>query len=439
MRAVFQPRYFAALVLLACLLNGTPFLIGRIGLLDPITYMADRQRFCPSSGPPAGLVSACAPVRPVALSEHKDGFERLNLQRLHAPLGYWRLLKALRLLLLLGCPLLVLWGILQGLWPWTGWRPLLPALPLLVSSAIALLIALPQAPLNELLFSLRSIAWLPLLLLSGPISQRPVLAQLARAMALLILLQIPVMLLEAIWGLPMSFGPPAAQLAQATAGLPTRLVGTFILPNGLGVAMVSLLGFCMAYLPQRRALMLLAVATLPIVLLARSGTGLFMWAVLMAFWTNRSWRLHLALKLIGLMLLSATTTVFPLFLGRPDLWQSVLGRLRALYWGITSNSSLWQWLFGQGLFHGRSADSLPTHLLLVGGLLALIAFYGLLVWAWCYDRQARPFLLVTALGSLTLNIVEVFPVNFLLALSINHILTVHWPEPEEPSVQCSPV
>ena len=35
---------------------------------------------------------------------------RLNLNRLHAPLGYWGWLKALRLLLLLGRPLLVLWG-----------------------------------------------------------------------------------------------------------------------------------------------------------------------------------------------------------------------------------------------------------------------------------------------------------------------------------------
>ena len=313
---------------------------------------------------------------------------------------------------------------------------MLPALPLLASSAIALLIALPSAPLPELLSSLRSMAWLPLLLLSGPISQRPVVAQLARAMALLILLQIPVMLLEAIWGLPMSFGPPATQLAQATAGLPTRLVGTCILPNGLGVAVVSLLGFCMAYLPQRRALMLLAVATLPIVLLARSGTGLLMWAMLIAFWINRAWRPHSALKLIGLMLLSAIAVGLPVFLGRPDIWQSVVGRLRALYWGITSNNTLWQWLFGKGLFHGKSADSLPTHLLLVGGLIALVAFYGLLIWAWWYDRQSRP-LLVTAMSSLTLNIVELFPVNFLLALSINHSLMAHWPEPKEPLVHCS--
>ena len=107
------------------------------------------------------------------------------------------------------------------------------------------------------------LAWLPLLVLAGPASQLPVLAQLGKAMALLILLQIPLMLVEASWGLPMSFGPPAAQLAQASVGLPTRLVGTFILPNILGVAVVCLLGFCMAYLPQRRALMPLAIAALP--------------------------------------------------------------------------------------------------------------------------------------------------------------------------------
>ena len=39
-------------------------------------------------------------------------------------------------------------------------------------------------------------------------------------------------------GIAHVFCPPAAQLAQAT-GL-TRLVGTFILPNGLGVAVVLL-------------------------------------------------------------------------------------------------------------------------------------------------------------------------------------------------------
>ncbi len=420
-RTEFHARTLAALLLLACLLNGTPFLMGRIGWLDPTSYQDDRQSFCPSSGPPNGFVSACAPLLPAA--EHQDGFARLNLQRLHSPSGYWDLLKASRLLLLLGCPLLVLLGIVRGRWPWLGWRPLLPVLPLLASSAIALLIALPQAPLTTLLHSLRSMAWLPLLVLSGPISQQPVLAQLARAMALLILLQIPLMLVEAIWGLPMSFGPPAAQLAQASAGLPTRLVGTFMLPNSLGVAVVSLLGFCMAYMPQRRALMPLAITVLPIVMLARSGTGLLIWVVLMAFWGSRSWRPHPALKLIGLTLLALIALALPLLLGRPDLWQSLNGRLWVLN-SVMANSSSWQWLFGQGLLHGKPTESLPAQLMLEGGLLALVAFYGLLVWAWCHDQQARPFLLVAALSSLTLTIVELFPLNFLLALGLNRSLNL---------------
>ena len=420
---MFRPRSFAALLLLACLLNGTPFLIGRIGLLDPATYKADRQLFCPSSGPPAGLVSACAPVQPNAATKHKDGFERLNLQRLHAPPGYWSLLKASRLLLLLGCPLLVLWGMVQGRWLWPSWRPLLPALPLLASSTMALLVALPQDPLTALLFSLRSMVWLPLLVLAGPASQMPALAELARAMAFLILLQIPLMLVEAIWGLPMSFGPPAAQLAQASVGLPTRLVGTFILPNIFGVAVVCLLSFCMAYMPQRRALVPLATATLPIVMLARSGTGLLVWAVLVGFWANRTWRPHPAMKLVGLTLIAAIAVALPLLLGRSDLWHSLDTRLSMLH-SATASSSSWQLLFGQGLLHGRPTDSLPAQLFLESGLLAIIAFYGLLVWAWCHDRQARPFLLAVSLSSLTITIGQLFPINFLLALSINRSMTL---------------
>ena len=421
---MFQSRSFAVLVLLVCLLNGTPFLMSRVGLIDPTSYNADRQRFCPSSGPPAGLVSACAPVLPAPAPEHQDGFERLNLQRLHAPPGYWNLLKALRLLLLLGCPLLALWGMLRGDWPWPSWQPMLPVLPLLASSAFALLAALPQAPLHVPLLSLRSMAWLPLLVLAGPASQMPVLAQLGKAMALLILLQIPLMLVEAIWGLPMSSGPPAAQLAQASMGLPTRLVGIFILPNILGVAVVCLLGFSMSYLPQRRALLPLSMAALSIVMLARSGTGLLIWVVLMAFWANRAWRPHPAMKLVGLPLIAAIALALPLLLGRSDLWQSLNTRLQHFRFDLDAqfmNGN--QLLFGQGLLHGRPTESLPAQLLLEGGLLAIITFYGLLVWAWCHDRQARPFLLAVSLSSLTFTIGQLFPVNFLLALSINRSLT----------------
>ena len=420
---LLRPRCLAVLLFLTCLLNGIPFLIGRIGLLDPMAYKADYQRFCPSSGPPAGLVSACAPLRPSDAPEHQDGFERLDLQRLHTPSGYWTLLKSFRLLLLLGSPLLALLGMWRGYWPWPCWQSMLPALPLLASSAFVLLAALPQAPINTLLFGFRSMTWLPLLVLLGPISQRSVLTQLAKAMALLILLQLPVMLLEAIWGLPMPFGPPVAQLAQASSGFPTRLVGTFILPNSLGIAVVSLLGFCMAYLPQRRAVMPLAIAALPIFILARSGTGLLIWLVLISFWANRSWRAHPEMKLGSLTLIAAISPALPFVLGRPDLWQSIGGRIEDLIL-IMENSDLLEWIFGHGLSYAKPTDSLPEFLFLQGGLVAVAAFYGLMLWTWCQDKHVRPFLLSIVLGSLTLAVVNLFPLNFLLAISINRSLSI---------------
>ena len=410
-------------MLLVCLLNGTPFLIGRIGVLDPTNYTADRQRFCPSSGPPAGLVSACAPVLPAEAHEHQDGFERLSLRRLHATPGYWGLLKVLRLLLMIGCSMFLLLGMVQGHWSWPGWQPMLPALPFLVGSAIGLFVALPQAPLMALISGMRSMAWLPLLVLSGPASQLSALAQLARAMALLILLQIPLSGLEAIWGLPMSLGRPLRSwLRRVWASQPGwwELSSCRTALAGSGVPAGFLLG---CTLPQRRVLVPVALAAMPVVMLARSGTGLLIWVVLVAFWAGRAWCSHLAMKLISLTLLAPFALATPLLLGRSDLWQSLSGRLSIFNAGMASSSS-WQLLFGQGFLHGWEPDSLPAQLLLVGGLLALFAFYGLLAWAWCHDHQARPFLLAVSLSSLTLTIDQLFPINFLLALSVNRSLTL---------------
>ena len=186
MRVEFYRLIFSVVLLLACLLNGTPYFIGRIGLLDPIAYEADRQRFCPSSGPPSGLVSSCAPVQALVSPQNPDGFERLDLERLHAPTGYLVLFKAFRLLLLIGFPLIVLFCMTQGRCSWPGWRSLLPVSPLLLSSTAALFVALSQAPITALFYSLRSLSWLLLLVFSRPVSTRPALAQIARAMSFLL-------------------------------------------------------------------------------------------------------------------------------------------------------------------------------------------------------------------------------------------------------------
>ena len=162
--------------------------------------------------------------------------------------------------------------------------------------------------------------------------------------------------------------------------------GTFILPNSLGIAVVSLLGFCMAYLPQRRAVMPLAIAALPIFILARSGTGLLIWLVLISFWANRSWRAHPEMKLGSLTLIAAISPALPFVLGRYDLWQSIGGRIEDLIL-IMENSDLLEWIFGHGLSYAKPTDSLPEFLL-QGGLVAVAAFYGLMLWTWCQTSMS---------------------------------------------------
>lgn len=428
-----EPRHrlgslLALLLLLASLANGAPFLLARIGLIAPQAYQHDRQAYCPQAGPPAGLVSACSPLK---VSPAPSGsLERLSLERLHRSPPGWAWLKAARLLILLGLPLAVLLAMLLGHWPWPLWRCLLPPLPLLVSLGFSIALSLPQASLAALLPALRSQLWLPLLLLAGPASRPAVLARLAQAMAALQLLQLPLMLVEAVHGLPMSFGLPANQFAQASLGLPTRLVGSFIQPNSLGVAVVALLGFCIAWLPNRRLLPTLALLALPPLLLARSATGLLSWAVVMLVWTCHGRRLPRAARLSLLLLLAPFVAALPLILGRLDLWQSLAGRI----WAVTSllgSSHPWQWLFGQGLFSARSTDSLPALLLLQGGLLALLAFYGLLLWVWRREPQLRPFLLAVLLGGFSVPFTELFPMNALLALSLNGALCGATAESEE--------
>jgi hypothetical protein len=57
-------------------------------------------------------------------------------------------------------------------------------------------------------------------------------------------------------------------------------------------------------------------------------------------------------------------------------------------------------------------------LLVQGGILAVAAFYGLLLRAMVQDRNSRPFLLSVLLCSLTLNVTELFPIDLLLALAL---------------------
>jgi hypothetical protein len=295
------------------------------------------------------------------------------------------------------------------------------------------------------LVSLLPLLWLPILVAAGPLAAPPRLRQWAAAASLLLVLQLPLLLLEAIRGLPMPFGPaPTGSIPPDDLTLPTRLVGSFIQPNSLGVAVLGLLGFALAYGPRSRGPLLLLVA-LPSLLLGRAATGVLGWLLLMLLLIQRRWpRLRWAIP----SLLAPLTLALPVLLQRPDLWRSPLGRLEAISSGMAAAGPI-HWLFGQGLhansnqllnllgpeaaLHASPSDGMPVLLLLQSGLIGVAAFYGLLLWAWCRDPQARPFLLAAGIGSLTLNIAELFPLNLLLGLSLHHSLIAAAAAPAAPA------
>jgi hypothetical protein len=132
-----------------------------------------------------------------------------------------------------------------------------------------------------------------------------------------------------------------------------------------------------------------------------------------------------------------TVAALPQLLGRSDLWLSLYGRLDSI-WMVLASSTPLQLLFGQGIasnsnqilsllgptfvLHSQPTDGMPSLLLHQGGILGLFSFYWLMLWAWRHDRRSRSFLLVIIIGSLTINIIELYPINLLLGLGLGHSL-----------------
>jgi hypothetical protein len=150
------------------------------------------------------------------------------------------------------------------------------------------------------------------------------------------------------------------------------------------------------------------------------------------------------LVLVGVFLLLSAVllALLPVLIHRPDVYDSVLspeGRFGTLI-KILSESSAMEVLIGRGVGFGTnaatnligsntmegsfSADSMVTVLLTQLGITGVILFSGILVWAYRRDSRARPVYLVLAITSLTINIAEVFPVNFLLGLALAGTLSL---------------
>jgi hypothetical protein len=96
--------------------------------------------------------------------------------------------------------------------------------------------------------------------------------------ALLLLLQVSILALETWYGLPLDKG----YAVTADWKLPSRMSGSFIMPNTLGLAAALGLAFYGAFSVRRRLWWPLVAVVVIVLLLSRSAGGFVVVAVLLA-------------------------------------------------------------------------------------------------------------------------------------------------------------
>jgi hypothetical protein len=237
---------------------------------------------------------------------------------------------------------------------------------------------------------------------------------------------------------------------EAHIGLPLRdcpssfrAAGTMVTPNSLGVLTVVSLAFYYVYSSAKTYFSIFLLVGGTILLASGSGTGIIALFVLVGALclTNTSGLRKMIVAGALLTVSAGLLAKLPALLNRSDIYASVFssdGRI-GKFTEVFSESSPIEILVGRGIGFGTntatnlhigapsSADSMVTVLLMQLGMVGVILFYTLLIWAYRRDARARPVYLVFAITSLTINITEVFPVNFLLGLALAGTLSLSRP------------
>ena len=428
-------------VFLVGLINGASSYLKRVGLLDRADYSLFVNTYCDDPARAVGLsAQRCLCMRDpeeaagAAESEPKAAQQTLLSRRyLYETAGAERALKVAKDVLSAALIGASLWLIFRRQNRVPGLVRAWPLWALVVALALGSAVSMFLWGGKFALVGLRSFSFVAVALLGTWLTGG--MHWVARSIAALLVMQLVLVASEYAFGIPLRFCPNSF-----------RAAGSLVLANTLGVFAVAALAFYAAFSLRRRFLWWFVAATVGLVVASGSGTGvvaLGVWGIWLgierygAQWSRARIMMTVAVLLVSLL------AALPYLAQRPAIYDSLLGREARVgsLVRLLEQATPAQLLFGQGVGFGTnsamtllkdapealpitstgekfSADSTVTIMFTQLGVMGVLLFYAVLAWAFIRKPEARGFFIVAAVTSLTINLPETYPVNFLLGLAL---------------------
>ncbi len=234
----------------------------------------------------------------------------------------------------------------------------------------------------------------------------------------------------------------ALQVFNTQSLFKIRMSGFLIQPNTLGIYVVCVYGLYLTFCRDWQKVfcfVLVTLACLILIILSGSMTASIVFLIVVCLYSIEKYT-HLNLNnlwILVLLILIASSLYF--FEGRDSL-PSLLSRLNKFSYYFSTDPSLRDYLMGQGIGIGTNlllqiqawipfseftqipikinTDSTPLLLMIQVGFVGLLLFYGLLIKAMIHHKELRLMYLTIILCSLTINIIEIFPLNILVGLML---------------------
>ena len=423
-------KIFGVSLILASILNGTTFFLKKVGVVDKEAYEAYWNVHS------AGGPYSCRPLPRKQFLKEKPYTRYLFENK-----GGEILLKAIKDLLMAGFIFVSFILFLVRKEEITDRSFAWPILSLVLLVAAASLLTYEKYGGLFVAAGLRSFLFLGIASAGMWFVRSNGMGFLAACTGTLILIQLLTTPLELMYGLPLN-----GYHCFLTRPLPARLSGTFVQPNSLGIFAVCALAFYHDFSHSKKYLMWLLPFTLILVMASGSATGLiclvvFLGILAIAHLGKKYQRISCAVLIALFMII---LILLPRLIARPLLLDSVFGergRLQVLQTVISSNSP-YETIFGNGIGYGTNAaltilqkdylnkavfghdpvplrsDSTITMMFWQIGTIGVVLFYTMVFLAMLRHKKARIFYLTIILTSITINITELFPANFLLGVAL---------------------